>query len=288
MKTGSSLQNIIETFSGKLTNVDKRLLNMILGQPTVSAFLSGADLAKRVGVHPSATVRLAHKLGFSGYPELRKKIRDDVTNRSTPDIRMRRRLEHLESESVLEGLVETEISTLQQLTTSISQVQIEEAARIFIEADTIYLYGRGSSMPLVGLLERRLRRAGKRVVSISGLQKREAAERFLALNQNDSVFSFAFRSKESAPASLPVIFDHAKKLGAKTILVSDAFGATFRPRPDVMFHATRGEDEEFVTIIAPMMICDAIALTMMKIDDGRSIESLRSLDELRNTFENGG
>lgn len=288
MKTGSSLQNIIETFSGKLTNVDQRLLNMILGQPTVSAFLSGADLAKRVGVHPSATVRLAHKLGFSGYPELRKKIRDDVTSRSTPDLRMRRRLEHLESESVLEGLVETEISTLQQLITSISQEQIEEAAKIIIEADTIFIYGRGSSMPLVGLLERRLRRAGKRVVSISGLQKREAAERFLALSKNDAIVSFAFRSKESAPASLPVLFEHAKNLGAKTILVSDTFGVTFRPRPDVMFHATRGEDEEFVTIIAPMMICDAIALTMMKIDNGRSIESLRSLDELRNTFENGG
>jgi DNA-binding MurR/RpiR family transcriptional regulator len=286
VEADSSLQNIVETFSGKLTNADRRLLNVILGQPTVSAFLSGADLAEQVGVHPSATVRLAHKLGFSGYPELRKKIREDVTKRSTPDIRMRRRLEHLESESILEGLVETEISTLQQLITSIPQERIEEAARIFIEADTIYVYGRGSSMPLVGLLERRLRRAGKRVVSISGLQKREAAERFLALSPKDVVFSFAFRSKESAPASLPVIFDHAKKLGAKTILVSDAFGVTFRPRPDVMFHASRGEDEEFVTITAPMLICDAIALTMMKIDDGKSIESLKALDELRNTFEN--
>ena len=288
MESESSLQNIIETFSGKLTNVDRRLLNTILGQPTESAFLSGADLAERVGVHPSATVRLAHKLGFSGYPELRKKIREEVTNSSTPAIRMRRRLEHLESESILEGLVETEISTLQQLITFVSQERIEEAARIFIEADTIYLYGRGSSMPLVGLLERRLRRAGKRVTSISGLQKREAAERFLALSPNDVVFAFAFRSMESAPAGLPVVFDHATKIGAKTILLSDAFGVTFRPRPDVMFHASRGEDQEFVTITAPMLICDAIALTMMKIDGGKSLESLKDLNELRNTFKNNG
>jgi DNA-binding MurR/RpiR family transcriptional regulator len=286
--TEKSLQNIVEAFSGKLTKVDRRLLNMILGQPTESAFLSGADLAGRVGVHPSATVRLAHKLGFSGYPELRKKIREDVTNRSTPDIRMRRRLEHLESESILEGLVDTEISTIQQLITSVPQDRIAEAARLLIKADTIYLYGRGSSMPLVSLLERRLRRAGKRVVSISGLQKREAAERFLAFSQNDVVFSFAFRSKESAPSSLPIIFEHAKKLGAATILVSDAFGISFRPRPDVMFHATRGADEEFVTITAPMLICDAIALTMMKIDGGKSIESLKTLTELQKTFETNG
>ncbi len=286
MKAESSLQHIIETFSGKLTSVDQRLLNMILGQPTVSAFLSGADLSKRVGVHPSATVRLAHKLGFSGYPELRNKIREEVTHRSTPDIRMRRRLEHLGSESVLQGLVETEISTLKQLVTSIPQERVEKAAKLLIEAETVYLYGRGSSMPLVSLLERRLRRAGKRIVSVSGLQKREAAERFLALSRNDVVFSFAFRSKESAPVSLSVLFDHAKKLGAKTILMSDAFGATFRPRPDVTFHASRGEDEEFVTITAPMLICDAIALTMMKIDEGKSIENLKALNELRNTFEN--
>jgi DNA-binding MurR/RpiR family transcriptional regulator len=143
-------------------------------------------------------------------------------------------------------------------------------------------------MPLVSLLERRLRRAGKRAVSISGLQKREVAERFLALSQDDVVFAFAFRSIESAPVSLPAVFDHAKKIGAKTILVSDAFGVTLRPRPDVMFHVSRGEDEEFVTITAPMLICDAIALTMMKIDGGKSLESLKDLNELRNTFKNNG
>lgn len=53
-----------------------------------------------------------------------------------------------------------------------------------------------------------------------------------------------------------------------------------RRRPDVAFHATRGEDEEFVTITAPMLICDAIALTMTKLDGGESIESLRNLNDL--------
>jgi DNA-binding MurR/RpiR family transcriptional regulator len=286
LKEEISLQNIVESYEGKLTKVDRQLRNAILGQPTQSAFLSGSDLAEGVGVHPSSTVRLAHKLGFSGYPQLREKIRQGITSSSTPDIRMRRRLDHLESSSVLGGLIETEIATLQQLVQAIPQERIEQAARMITQADTVYLYGRGSSMPLVNLLDRRLRRAGKRVISISGLQRREAAERFLALSKNDVVFSFAFRSKESAPASLPVVFDHAKKLGAKTILVSDALGSTFRPRPDVMFHASRGEDEEFVTITAPMLICDAIALTMMKIDGGKSMESLKSLNELRNTFEN--
>ena len=163
MKEEISLQNIVESYEGKLTKVDRRLLNAILGQPTQSAFLSGSDLAGGVGVHPSSTVRLAHKLGFSGYPQLREKIRQGITNSSTPDMRMRRRLDHLESGSILGGLIETEITTLQQLVQAIPQERIEQAARMINQADTVYLYGRGSSMPLVNLLDRRLRRAGKRV-----------------------------------------------------------------------------------------------------------------------------
>jgi DNA-binding MurR/RpiR family transcriptional regulator len=288
MPAKNNLQNIVDTYNGKLTAVDRRLLNTILTQPTESAFLSGVDLAEKVGVHPSSTVRLARKLGFSGYPQLREKLREDFSGGSTPDGRMRRRLEHLESDSVLGGLVETEISTLRQLPDLVSNENIEEAARLIVEADTIYLYGRGSSTPLVSLTERRFRRAGRRVVAVSGLQKREAAERFLGLSRTDVVFSLAFRSQESVPSALPAVIQHARKIGAKTILVSDSFGATFRPRPDIVFHASRGEDEEFVTITAPMLICDAIALTTMKIDGGKSLENLKSLDEFRQSFEGKG
>ena len=83
MTMKKNLQNIVESFDGKLTQVDRRLLNIILSQPTDSAFLSGTDLADRVGVHPSSTVRLARKLGFSGYPQLREKIREAFTNTTT-------------------------------------------------------------------------------------------------------------------------------------------------------------------------------------------------------------
>ncbi len=288
MTMKKNLQNIVESFDGKLTQVDRRLLNTILSQPTDTAFLSGTDLADRVGVHPSSTVRLARKLGFSGYPQLREKIREAFTNTTTPGGRMRRRLEHLETGSVLSGLVESEISTLHQLAEAIPSERIEEAARMIVEAETIYIFGRGSSTALVSLIDRRFRRSGRRVVAIAGLQKREVAERFLTLSKNDVIVTFAFRSQDAAPAGLAAVIQHAKNVGAKTILVADSFGATFRPRPDVVFHAPRGEDEKFVTITAPVLICDAIALTTMKIDGGKSLESLNALVRLRKTYEGKG
>lgn len=55
---------------------------------------------------------------------------------------MSRRFEHLNSGSVLGGLVETEISTLQELAVSIPQERIEQAARMLIDTDTIYIRSR--------------------------------------------------------------------------------------------------------------------------------------------------
>src|SRR3546814_11075156 len=59
------------TLFRSLTNSDRRIIEILLAQQSEAAFLSAAQLAERAQVHETTATRLAQKLGFAGYPELR-------------------------------------------------------------------------------------------------------------------------------------------------------------------------------------------------------------------------
>ena len=74
----SSLNEIVESFDGRLTESDRVILSILLNDPKSAVFLSVAQLAEKADVHKSTVVRLAHKLGFDGYPELRAQLRSQL------------------------------------------------------------------------------------------------------------------------------------------------------------------------------------------------------------------
>ena len=133
-----SLRQIVEDHSGRLTKSDRRLVQVLLSNPKESAFLSAQDLAERAEVHPATAVRLARKLGFGGYPDLRAKLQDDLIGGSQAVERVQRRLEHLGHGS-LEAFVESEVATLSALPSQISQQDLEKTAEAIIQSNTIFL-----------------------------------------------------------------------------------------------------------------------------------------------------
>ena len=97
------LRHVVENFEGHLTKSDKRLVEALLSDLGASAFLSSVQLADRVGVHPSTVVRLAKKLGFSGFPDLRAKIRQEAVNHTSAK-RVKKRLQKMGADSILQSL----------------------------------------------------------------------------------------------------------------------------------------------------------------------------------------
>ena len=77
MKAHNQLENfkyLVESYDGKLTIADRDLISIILGEPSEVVYLSSSELAARANVHASTVVRLARKLGFKGYPDMRNRF----------------------------------------------------------------------------------------------------------------------------------------------------------------------------------------------------------------------
>lgn len=86
-----SIQDLIARVGGRLTPTERRIAEVVSGDPTLLAFGTVSDLAERAGTSRPSIVRFATKLGFTGYSGLQEWVRDGVSRRlSSPSVRIRR------------------------------------------------------------------------------------------------------------------------------------------------------------------------------------------------------
>jgi DNA-binding MurR/RpiR family transcriptional regulator len=265
----------------QLTEADERLIRALLTNPTESAFLSAADIASRAGVHQASAVRLAKKLGFKGYPQLRASLQQELMQASEPALRLERRLSSMAGDDLLGALIGSEIQALLKITQHVTQVQLERAAQMLLAGRRVLLFARGHATSLVEFMQRRLRRMGLMPTAITA-EGRDLAEQVLTLRQDDVVLAFAFH--RTPPGLIPLL-EHAQQVGAATLLISDTTGPLIRPQPDVLLAAPRGDEQEFQTLTVPMTLCNALILTLARSDTPRSIEALEQLTKLLEHFD---
>ncbi|MBI5089322.1 MAG: MurR/RpiR family transcriptional regulator [Actinobacteria bacterium] len=67
-----------------LTNAERRVAEVVLGQPSLVAFGTVADLAAAAGAGAATVVRLATKLGYEGFTALQASVQHDLASQLRP------------------------------------------------------------------------------------------------------------------------------------------------------------------------------------------------------------
>jgi DNA-binding MurR/RpiR family transcriptional regulator len=267
----------------KLTETERKLVDALVDQRHVTVFLSGPQLADRLGVHQAAATRLAQKLGYKGYPQLRTALQREMMESQDAAKRMRRSVEKAEGKGYLEDLVASEIAALEYLVQTLPQQALDNAADAIFEARNVYLFGQGHALSVLSFLQRRLDRFGMTTLALTG-RGRDIAERVVALDSNDVVIAMAFRKQPEGYAGLVA---HAQSVGARTILISDLSGPEMTPRAEVILAAPRGRSgSEFQTPTVPFAIANSLLLTIAGRHEKRSIGALEKLSKLFKHFDN--
>ena len=269
---------ILEQYDRALTPSEERLYQEFIYNKQALVFMTAAEVAARVGVHESTVVRLAQKLGYKGYRELRISLKDELTDKENAVERLRQRVARSHE---LTTLVADEIQALEELLVSVSQEEIDAAARAIIPAHQVYLFAWGHASSLVEYLDRRLKRSKKETVDLRK-QGRDLAENLLTLGPQDVVVAFAFHLK---PPSLENLLRYSKSVGAATILISDNLGPLIRPNPDILIAARHSAKHELLGLSVPTTIVNALVLSIAELDEGRTFEALEDLEGLLRRFD---
>ncbi|MFD2795704.1 MurR/RpiR family transcriptional regulator [Promicromonospora vindobonensis] len=271
------ITQLVKAGGDRLTATDRRLVAVLQAQPAEAAFWYAAELTEPLGLHQSAATRMAQRLGFDGYPQLRDALRQDYLAGDGPSQRVRGLLER-HPDDVLRGFVDDEVAALSALPQHVTQAELDDLAARIVAAGHVYLFAHGNAAVLADLLARRLRRFGRRSTLLTGAD-RELAERLSALQPGDLLLACAFRR---VPSALPPVLEIAASGGALTALITDTL-LTLTPQPDVILAAPRGGDD-YLSLTVPMAIANALVLTIARQAPEQSIGSLDHLGALLERF----
>jgi DNA-binding MurR/RpiR family transcriptional regulator len=272
----------IQDHAGRLTEADRRIIEIMLGQQGEAAFLSAAQLADRAQVHETTATRLAQKLGFAGYPDLRAQLQKELLEGQDAAARMRRSVSKVADGGYLADLVGAEIAALDNLLRCVAQDDLDAAADRIAAARRVFIFAQGHATATANFLQRRLDRFGMTTVMMTG-RGRDVAEKLVSLTAEDLVLVLAFRK---TPASYPALISLAREKRAATLLISDLAGPTMAPAPDLLLAAPRGRSgAEFQTPTIPMVIVSAILLTIAGRHDRQVVPKLEELADLFSRFE---
>lgn len=277
-----TLLDRIKAQSPRLTEADHRLIGVLTENSAEAVFLSATQLAERVNVHEAAATRLAQKLGYKGYPEMRADLQRGMMESQDAANRIRRSLEKVAHGDYLADLIGSEISALENLRQCIAQKDIDRAADMIVAAERIYLFGQGHAQSVISFLQRRLDRFGLTTIALQG-RGRDIAERVVSLDKKDIVVALAFRKQ---PHSYAPLVDLCRRRKTPVVLISDLAGPMMRPEADLMLAAPRGRSgSEFQTPTIPFAIVNAVLLTIAGRHKKRMMGALENLTELFKSFE---
>jgi DNA-binding MurR/RpiR family transcriptional regulator len=274
-----SILERIKSHSDKLTDADRRLVTTLLENRAEAAYLNGIQLAERAQVHEATATRLAQKLGYKGYPELRNQLQREVLEGQDAANRMRRSVAKVEDGHFLTDLIGAEIAELGHC---ISQADIDRAADMIFGAGRVFIFAQGHARSVASFLQRRLDRFGMTAIALSG-RGRDIAERVVSLRPGDVVLTLAFRKQ---PASYEPLMRHAAQMGAATLLISDLAGPMMKPEAQLLLAAPRGRSgSEFQTPTIPFAIVNAILMTIAGRHQDPIMGRLEKLADLFSEFE---
>lgn len=271
---------IVKRNFSRLTKTQKTLIQRLMNNYEEYVFLSIEEAAKTLKVHKSTLVRLAQNLGYAGYAEFRADLQAFYRQEVAPGKKLGRTLAEIREDQLLQQVVETEIAYLREAVKTIRPEDLEQAANIILQAQRVYICGRGTQGPLAEILAFRLRRFHLDVHTVTE-EGRAILEKLQLLTDKDVLIIYSFIA---IPKEYQMAIEIASEVGCPVILFTDTVAKEMVDGVTLVLAARRGPATLYHTDIVPMAIQTALILQIAKKKAAEVLKHLDRLQELRRRF----
>jgi DNA-binding MurR/RpiR family transcriptional regulator len=191
----------------------RKIADFFLQQQLDAALMTATELAERMGVDAATIVRFAQALGYSGYRELIREVRQVVKAELTASYTTA--LDVPDDSGLFRSLLENERHNL-----TLAQVQLTEQANAILpalsNARCVWVLGQGCCAHLAALCASTLREIGLPALSIAP-DPLNAAVNLKEVSTEDLVIGFSLTGMDLSTGDA---VSFARQRGAKTLVFS--------------------------------------------------------------------
>jgi DNA-binding MurR/RpiR family transcriptional regulator len=229
-----------------------------LGHPDAMALSTVAEIARESGAPPSAVIRFANAIGYSGFTDLQRIYRERLVARSAT---YRERIEELrrtggDQGHVLPQLVDSSIRELERLREHLDPRRLRAAASLVLEADAVFLLAQRRAFPVASYLAYGLAQLESRAFlldSVGGMLRQQAG----MIRRGNVLVAASFRSYTQEVVD---VAEAAHRQGAAVIAITDQQVSPLARCARVTLLVGDDPTVQFRSLVAPL--CAAQALVM--------------------------
>lgn len=261
----------------KLSKGHKKIAEYMLNHYDKAAFMTASKLGSIVGVSESTVVRFATELGYEGYPELQRALKDYTSNMLTTVQRIDVMNDRLGDVDVYEKIISMDIDKLKKTLEEGDKEEFYRTVDALCAAKNIYVIGARSAAVLARFLSFYFTMMFENVKLVHTTSTSEMFEQILNIGENDIMIGISFPRYSNHTVKA---FSYASSKGAKVIAITDSLSSPLAEYADNILIA-RSDMVSFAdSLIAPMSVINAliVAVGMRKRDF--VADSYRRLEEI--------
>lgn len=266
--------NLIAMITEKMPRMSKshKLIGKYIVEHSESAMnMTATRLGEVIGISESTVVRFANEMGYKGYPELQKALRNLIKTKLTSVQRIDIS-DMTIGEDVVKDVMTNDIENLKTSVEQLDREQFEKASDMIANAKTVYIIGVRSALMLANFLYYYLDLIMDNVKLVVTTGNGEIYEQLRRIGKEDVIIGITFprysaRTKEC--------LEIAKKSGADIVAVTDSEVSPIVPVADSVLYV-KSDMASFVdSLVGPLSVINALIVSV-----GR-----KKKDSLKNTFK---
>lgn len=277
--------DIINFLKTNLVGFSKRqrvIANYIIENYDKAAYMTAATLSETVGVSESTVVRFAAEIGFDGYQEMQKRLREITMTQSTSLKRMEIVKRQLSGSDILTSVLKSDIRMIEKTLSQIEKSQFDGAVEAILKAENIYITGVRSARSLATFCEFyfHLMFDNTKLISIS--DPADMFEQALRINKNDVIIGMSFPRYSK---NIIKLLEYAKKCGAVVIGITDSKNSPIVPFSDFVLTAKSDMDSFVDSLVAPLSVINALIAALAMKNSEKVSKTFEDLEKIWDEYD---
>jgi DNA-binding MurR/RpiR family transcriptional regulator len=261
----------------KLTASQSRILEYLLGHPDDVAYMSSGQLAESLGMSNATIVRFCQHIGFKGYIDLQRHIRQEIKTRlSVPQRLQKQPVNILQARDFLKTILKSDQENLATAAQILSSELFEQLVTDIQSKQEIWVLGLRSCHGAAHYFSTNLRFLSRRVNLISLDAGTVWSQIQPGLNPEALLISISFPRYCRQTIEIAQLFHDA---GARVVAITDSEISPLAKLGDLVFPLPFWVDSFFESNVAVMSFFNAVLAGVSYLDGHKTMSRLQVLEE---------
>lgn len=274
MSIAEKLNENLET----LTRSERQLSDVILQNYPASGLGTITSLAEAADVSTPTVARLVQKLGYAGFPDFQRALREELNERiSSPLTKRARWVDDAPDEHLLNSFTKAVIDNIGQSMAKLDPAKFEQACDLLSNTERrVFVVGGRITRTLADYFFLHLQVIRENVVHIAS-NSNAWPHYILDLTPDDVVVIFDIRRYENSTLRLA---EMAAERGAKIILFTDQWQSPIAEHADICFNSQIAAPSAWDSNIAIMLLAEIVIADIQDRNWDASRQRMESLEDM--------